>query len=109
MSCSLRITVSSVDSCDIPIEKIAADPIETAKNFARQYGVTLLLKGNPTIIAGSEGQVLINTSGTEALATAGSGDVLSGMIVSVGGKRVRSFQCSWSSGMVSRQSRRPCS
>ncbi|NTV05283.1 MAG: NAD(P)H-hydrate dehydratase [Chlorobiaceae bacterium] len=71
---------------DIPIEKIAADPIETAKNFARKYGVTLLLKGNPTIIAGSEGQVLINTSGTEALASAGSGDVLSGMISALAAK-----------------------
>jgi ADP-dependent NAD(P)H-hydrate dehydratase / NAD(P)H-hydrate epimerase len=72
--------------CDLSIEKIASDPIETAKNFARQYGVTLLLKGNPTIIAGSNGQVLLNTSGTEALATAGSGDALSGMISALAAK-----------------------
>lgn len=73
---------------DIPIENIAADPIETAKNFALQHGITLLLKGTPTVIAGTEGAVLLNTSGTEALASAGSGDVLSGMIVSLAAKGV---------------------
>jgi hydroxyethylthiazole kinase-like uncharacterized protein yjeF len=72
--------------CEIPVEKIAADPIETASNFARHHSVNVLLKGNPTIIAGAEGPILLNTSGTEALASAGSGDVLSGMIAALAAK-----------------------
>jgi len=72
--------------CNIPIEDIAADPIEAAQQFVREYGVTVLLKGNPTVIAAKNEPVLLNTSGTEALATAGSGDVLSGMIAALAAK-----------------------
>ncbi|MGB7511832.1 MAG: NAD(P)H-hydrate dehydratase [Pelodictyon phaeoclathratiforme] len=71
---------------EMPVEKIAADPIESATNFATLHGVSVLLKGTPTIIAEAEGPVLLNTSGTEALATAGSGDVLSGMIAALSAK-----------------------
>lgn len=46
----------------------------------------MLLKGTPTVIAKPEGAVLLNTSGTEALATAGSGDVLSGVIAALAAK-----------------------
>ena len=70
----------------ISAEEIAADPIENAKSYARKHGVTILLKGNPTVIAGTTGPVLLNTSGTEALAAAGSGDVLSGMIAALAAK-----------------------
>ena len=75
----------------LPIEKIAADPIETAKSFATLHAVTVLLKGTATVIAGMEGPILLNTSGTEALATAGSGDVLSGMIVAMAAKGAALF------------------
>jgi ADP-dependent NAD(P)H-hydrate dehydratase / NAD(P)H-hydrate epimerase len=72
--------------CGLSADEIAANPITTARNFARQHGLNLLLKGNPTVIAGAEGPLLLNTSGTEALATAGSGDVLSGMIAALAAK-----------------------
>ncbi|NMW19217.1 MAG: NAD(P)H-hydrate dehydratase [Chlorobiaceae bacterium] len=68
------------------VEDIAADPIEAAKSYARHNGISLLLKGTPTVIAKPEGAVLLNTSGTEALATAGSGDVLSGVIAALAAK-----------------------
>ena len=71
---------------NIPSEEIAYDPIETAQLFARQHGINVLLKGNPTVIAAEDGPTLLNTSGTEALATAGSGDVLSGMIAALAAK-----------------------
>ena len=69
-----------------PIEEIAADPIGCAESFAALHQVTVLLKGSPTVITRAEGPTLLNTSGTEALATAGSGDVLSGMIVALAAK-----------------------
>ncbi len=53
---------------------------KVAENFAKEYGVTLLLKGQNTVIASPEGEVFINPTGSSALATAGSGDVLSGII-----------------------------
>ncbi len=69
------------------IEEIAADPIGCARSFADLHQVTVLLKGAPTVIAGiAGGPALLNTSGTEALASAGSGDVLSGMIVALAAK-----------------------
>ena len=71
---------------NIPTEEIASDPIETAQQFTLQHGVTMLLKGNPTIITAADGPTLLNTSGTEALATAGSGDILAGMIAALAAK-----------------------
>jgi hydroxyethylthiazole kinase-like uncharacterized protein yjeF len=72
--------------CGMPVEEIAADPIEAARSYANQHGVAVLLKGSPTVIAGVDGPVLLNTSGTEALAAAGSGDVLSGIIAALAAK-----------------------
>ncbi len=72
--------------CGASVESIAADPIESAKSYAEQHGVSLLLKGTPTVIVDTDGTVLLNTSGTEALASAGSGDVLAGIIVALAAK-----------------------
>jgi len=60
---------------------IEARRLEFAQRAAAELGVTVLLKGSTTIIAGpGEGEpVLVNPTGTAWLATAGSGDVLSGL------------------------------
>ncbi len=71
---------------NIPIDTIAAEPIQAAQQFAQEHSITVLLKGNPTVIVTKEAPVLLNTSGTEALATAGSGDVLSGIISALAAK-----------------------
>lgn len=57
----------------------AHDRIPAAMKFARDQGVTLLLKGVPSIITTPNAPALIATTGHESLATAGTGDVLSGM------------------------------
>ncbi len=54
--------------------------IEQAKKFATEHGVTLVLKGSPTIIADKNGQCALNPTGNNGMATGGSGDVLSGII-----------------------------
>jgi NAD(P)H-hydrate epimerase len=51
-----------------------------ARDLARFFGVTLLLKGQRTIIADADGTCWINPTGTPAMATAGSGDILTGLI-----------------------------
>lgn len=51
--------------------------------FARRYGVILAAKGEPTLVARADGTVYVNPTGTPALATAGTGDVLTGMIAAM--------------------------
>jgi NAD(P)H-hydrate epimerase len=57
--------------------------IAHAAAAARNLGVTLVHKGSPTLIAGVKGGVWINGSGTSALAKGGTGDVLTGLVVSL--------------------------
>lgn len=63
----------------IPLEEIEKNPIFYAQGFAEKYGVTLLLKGPTTIVTNGEDTYLIDT-GCPGMATAGSGDVLSGIL-----------------------------
>ena len=58
---------------------IEAGRLEHATAAAADLGVTVLLKGSTTVIADPGGTVLVNTTGSAWLATAGSGDVLSGL------------------------------
>lgn len=51
-----------------------------ATNFAIDHSVTLVSKGSPTIVSHADGTVYINTTGNPGLSTAGSGDVLNGII-----------------------------
>lgn len=54
-----------------------------AQKFAKEYGVALLLKGAPSVLVMPSGKVIINSTGYAGMATAGSGDVLSGVIASL--------------------------
>ncbi|NLX66008.1 MAG: NAD(P)H-hydrate dehydratase [Bacteroidales bacterium] len=58
------------------------DKIEKTKLFAQKYGVIVVIKGAYTLIMDGK-EIYLNSSGTPALATAGSGDVLTGMIGSL--------------------------
>jgi len=62
------------------IAEIQADRIGTARAFATGHGVYLVLKGNRSVIAFPDGAVWINPTGSPAMATGGTGDVLTGMI-----------------------------
>jgi hydroxyethylthiazole kinase-like uncharacterized protein yjeF len=61
----------------------SADRLASVRRAAKDLGVTVLLKGNATIVADPDGTAYINTTGTPWLGTAGSGDVLSGLIGSL--------------------------
>ena len=56
---------------------------EIGVDLARETGAALLLKGAPTIVFGNAGRRMMIASGTAALATGGSGDVLTGMIATL--------------------------
>ena len=54
--------------------------LQVAEDFAKEYGVVIVLKGARTIIADPKGRVFINPTGNPGLATGGSGDLLAGVI-----------------------------
>ncbi len=56
------------------------DRVSAARALAEASGAVALLKGTRTVIADPEGRARINVTGTPSLATAGTGDVLTGMI-----------------------------
>ena len=53
---------------------------EAALAFAQTYGTHVLLKGAPSLLAYPDGTIMVNNSGHAGMATAGSGDVLSGVL-----------------------------
>jgi ADP-dependent NAD(P)H-hydrate dehydratase / NAD(P)H-hydrate epimerase len=59
--------------------EIEARRLEHARRASAELGVTVLLKGSTTVIAAPGGETWVNATGTPWLATAGSGDVLSGL------------------------------
>ena len=68
--------------CGVTAAEIAASPVEYAQQLAQEMSACVLLKGATTVIAMGE-EVTLNVSGTSAMATGGSGDVLTGVIAAL--------------------------
>lgn len=66
--------------CGIDIASVDADPESAAARAARLFQAIILLKGQRTVLADREGQVMIYSGGCVGLATSGSGDVLAGIV-----------------------------
>lgn len=67
----------------LSVLEIENNRIKAAADFAEKYKVTVILKGANTVVACSDGEIFINTTGNSGMASGGSGDVLSGIIVSL--------------------------
>jgi NAD(P)H-hydrate epimerase len=63
-----------------PIAEIEDNRVEIARAFARERQVHVVLKGYRTLLAFPDGRVWINPTGTPAMATGGTGDILTGLI-----------------------------
>ena len=72
------------------IEDIINNPIGLAKEYASMYGVIVLLKGPSTIVTDGKGVIIID-KGCAGMATAGSGDVLAGVLAAI---------CSYGEGSI---------
>jgi ADP-dependent NAD(P)H-hydrate dehydratase / NAD(P)H-hydrate epimerase len=59
--------------------EVGTDRVAAARRLAAELGCTVLLKGEATVVADADGAAFVNGTGTPWLATAGTGDVLSGI------------------------------
>lgn len=64
----------------LTIDEIQSDRKKIAKDFAKKWGVVLVLKGAKTVVSSPDGKTLVVPFANPALATAGTGDVLAGCI-----------------------------
>ncbi|HXG00233.1 MAG TPA: NAD(P)H-hydrate dehydratase, partial [Bacteroidota bacterium] len=81
-------------------EYIERRRVEVARTQARSLKCVLVLKGSPTVTATPEGHAYMNTTGNPGMATAGAGDVLTGIIASFVGQGMKPEQAAWSGVFV---------
>ncbi len=73
-----------------PVGTLQADRIGAAEAFTQKYRGTLVFKGAPTITRTAPGPIWINSTGNPGMATAGMGDVLTGLIAGLMAQRIPS-------------------
>jgi NAD(P)H-hydrate epimerase len=71
--------------CASTVEDIQKDPLKTVRDCAARYQAITILKGPHSLIGFPDGRVVINCSGNSGMGTAGSGDILAGMIAGLYG------------------------
>lgn len=77
---------------ELTTSEIQADRVGACLAAAKKYDCTVLLKGAMTVIANQDSEIFINPTGNPGMATAGAGDVLSGIIGGLLAQRVDPFQ-----------------
>jgi NAD(P)H-hydrate epimerase len=77
--------------CAKSVREIQNNRKAIAKKFTSKYKVTLVLKGDKTIVADFKNKLYINQTGNPGMSTAGCGDVLTGIIASFLGQKLDAF------------------
>lgn len=73
------------------VEEVLADPLGTCRRGAKAWGCTVILKGATTCIADPGGMAALNITGTSGLATGGSGDILTGLLLGLLAQGAQAF------------------
>jgi NAD(P)H-hydrate epimerase len=76
----------------LPKDRIQANRLKLAQRFSREWGHVVVLKGAFTVIAAPDGETAIIPVATPALARAGTGDVLAGLIAGLRTQGVEAFE-----------------
>lgn len=74
------------------VEEVHRSPFELALDAAQRWGVTVVLKGQRTFVVDPDGTAYVNEAGNSGLATAGSGDSLSGIIAGLAARGATPIQ-----------------
>lgn len=75
-----------------PADYVKKNRERLTKEFAKRYNIVLVLKGSRSIVASPDGDIYINNTGNPGMASAGSGDVLTGIIASFAGQGIQAFE-----------------
>lgn len=86
------------------VSKIQAQRLETAEKFAAKWGHVIVLKGANTVVAEPDGRTAVIPVANPALARAGTGDVLAGIIVALRGQGLGAFEAAVSGCWIHAQS-----
>lgn len=76
---------------NITANEVEADRQDIAKELAKKYSISVVLKGHKTVVSDKDGDIYVNDTGNPGMATAGVGDVLAGMIGSLLGQGLEAF------------------
>jgi len=78
--------------CGLSIEEIQSDRLGVAQQMAKRWGKIVVLKGAHTVVASPDGQMRISAVANPGLATAGTGDVLAGVITGLLAQGLKPFE-----------------
>ncbi|HHV27133.1 MAG TPA: NAD(P)H-hydrate dehydratase [Tissierellia bacterium] len=76
----------------VSIGEIQRNRIEYCKKASQKYNVTTVLKGADTVVCSKSGEIYVNRTGNPGMATAGSGDLLTGVISSFIGQGIGVYE-----------------
>ncbi|XME03103.1 NAD(P)H-hydrate dehydratase [Lachnospiraceae bacterium C1.1] len=81
--------------CGLPVKDIKERALEISAEYAKEHDIICVLKDARTVTALPDGRIFINTSGNDGMSTAGSGDVLAGMTVSLMAQGMKPEEAAW--------------
>ena len=76
----------------IPVVTVQNNRKDIAKDFANEYNVTVVLKGNNSVVASPDGRIFVNNTGNPGMARGGTGDILGGIIAAFIGQGLEAFE-----------------
>jgi NAD(P)H-hydrate epimerase len=88
----------------LPIAEIQAHRIEVAERYAREWGHVIVLKGANSVVAAPDGRTILIPVASAALARAGTGDVLAGLIVGLRAQGVDAFEAAVTASWIHAES-----